>query len=135
MQVFARRTIVELRFKQSLEFFPKIDTVGNSILESFKLPHWRRAPHALELFDPARKMTFGMESGKLGCVLDSNDVNAEPISRAFELIRKAAELLGKQEFDRIGIRQWFARRNVPRTVAREARLRPNKNPPFSRFRH
>ena len=108
MRIFARRTAVEVRFKQSLKFFRNLDTAGESLATELDFPDWRRSVAGLALVSAKRFETAVLESDRVFVLGDAIDDEREAIQPNFQFVAKAVELLGFSEFDRIGVRQWFA---------------------------
>jgi hypothetical protein len=108
MRIFARRTVVELRFKRALKYFRNSDTAGESLATEFGFPDWRRSVAGLALVSAKRFETAVLESDRVYVLGDAINDEREAIQPSFQVISKAVELLGFSEFDRIGVRQWFA---------------------------
>jgi hypothetical protein len=108
MRIFARRTVVELQFKRALKFFPNCDVAGEALATEFSFPDWRRAISGLALVSSKRFETAVLESNRVFVLGDTIDEEREAIQPSFEVVARAAELLGFSEFERIGVRQWFA---------------------------
>ncbi len=108
MRIFARRTVVELRFKRAIKFFRNSDTASESLASEFNFPDWRRGDGGLAFVSAERFETAVLESDRVYVVGDAIDDQREAIQPSFHVVAKAVELLGFSEFDRIGVRQWFA---------------------------
>ena len=75
----------------------------------FSFPDWRRAASGgLALVSSKRFETAVLESDRVYVLGDAIDDDREAVQPSFDILARAVELLGFSEFDRIGVRQWFA---------------------------
>ena len=102
-----RKLVIELRYKPDLGFYSKMDSVCLNLGEKF--PDWERSPLTVEVRNKKKHRRVFLSHRR--CFYETDLVTADPTPEfqcAEETLKDVCVGLAITEFERVGVRQWFA---------------------------
>lgn len=118
--ILPRKTVVEVRFRPRLDYFAKLDLVGNTVLELMKVSDWSKSQYSVDIQDRKNHERVQIDYQRVFAEFDSSvERQKDAIDRAVILLESCISGLGVKELHTIGIRQWFA---IERGSANESKL-------------
>jgi len=118
--ILPRKTVVEANFQPRLDYFAKLDLVGNTVLGLMKVSDWSKSQFSVDVQDRKNHERVQIEYQRVFAEFDSSvERQKDAIDRAVILLESCISGLGVKELLSVGIRQWFA---IERGSANESKL-------------
>ena len=107
--IIPRRTIVQLRFVPTFDFFEQVARIGKDVMEATGFDEWLRDPLQGVIFDRQQLKVIAFRNGEIGTTIDTIDPKGiDHLKWGVEVVMKTARFYGQEEFLRVGVRQWYA---------------------------
>jgi hypothetical protein len=100
-----KKLAMELRYKPDLGFYNKMDAIGLELTEDYA--DWERSPLTLEVRNKKKHRRLFLSVKRSFVDIDDADPDGD-FSHAVKLLGRICPKLCVKEFNRIGVRQWFA---------------------------